>query len=334
MSDRVRRFGTALRRRGGAGSRPAVRRRPRSAAPADPVTVTLQSLEPHDLRPDSTVQVTALLRNTSASSTGPLTVRLRRGTILGTRGELQLTDTDTPTTGVASGPSQDLAGGLAPGQSQQVRYSSTVADLGLSGLQSGVYPIALTVQSDRRDRARPAVDPAAVPAGRDRRHRGHAAVAAAGPAAPADRRGPGQARGVHRRPAGPLGVPGRPAGPAAGRGRRGHRQGPAHPGGRPGDDRGAGPDDRVGRLPGDDLGEDDRGRHRRDRRRGLAGPAARDRRRSTCWSPPRTRTPTWSRWSAAATRRSASSRRPTWTRPRGCSACSRRPRCPGRRTAS
>ncbi|HVC74388.1 MAG TPA: DUF6049 family protein, partial [Mycobacteriales bacterium] len=120
---------------------------PASAAPADPVTVTLQSLEPHDLRPDSTVQVTALLRNTSAGSTGPLTVRLRRGTILGTRGELQLTDTDTPTTGVASGPSQDLAGGLAPGQSQQVRYSSTVADLGLSGFQSGVYPIALTVQS-------------------------------------------------------------------------------------------------------------------------------------------------------------------------------------------
>ena len=144
---------------------------------------------------------------------------------------------------------------------------------------------------------------------------------------------PGQARGVHRRPAGPLGVPGRPAGPAARRGGRGHRPGPAHPGGRPGDDRGAGPDDRAGRLPGDDLAEDDRGRHRRGGRRGSGWPGCARSRRSTCWSRRRTRTPTWSRWSAAATRRSASSRRPTWTRPPGCSACSRRPRCPGRRTA-
>ena len=91
------------------------------------------------------MQVTALLRNTSASDTGPLTIRLRRGSVLGTRGELQLADTDTPSTGVASAPAQDLAGGLSQGQSRQVRYSTTVADLGLSAF--GIYPIALTVQS-------------------------------------------------------------------------------------------------------------------------------------------------------------------------------------------
>ena len=77
------------------------------------------------------------------------------------------------------------------------------------GSALGVYPIALTVQSSGQRRgARPAVHPPALPARGDRRHQGHAALAAAGPAAPADRRAPGQARGVHRRPAGPLGPPG------------------------------------------------------------------------------------------------------------------------------
>jgi len=146
VSDRVRRLGTALVAAVAlAAGLPFAA--PATAAPADPVTVTLQALEPRDLRADSTVQVTALLRNTSGSDTGPLTIRLRRGSVIGTRGELQLTDTDTPSTGVASAPAQDLAGGLAPGQSQQVHYSTTVADLGLSGLRLGVYPIALTVQS-------------------------------------------------------------------------------------------------------------------------------------------------------------------------------------------
>jgi hypothetical protein len=147
VSDRVRRLGTALVAAVAmAAGLPLAA--PASAAPAAPVTVTLQSLEPHDVGPDSTVRVTALLRNTSADSTGPVAIRLRRGTVVSTRGELQQVDTDTPATGVASGPPQDLAGGLAPGQSQLVRYATTVAQLGLSGSsQLGVYPIALTVQS-------------------------------------------------------------------------------------------------------------------------------------------------------------------------------------------
>ena len=146
MSDRVRRFGTAL---AAAAALTAGLPFPgtANAAPADPVTVTLQSLEPRDVRPDSPVQVTAVLRNTGADSTGPLTLRLRRGRVLGTRGELQLADTDTPATGAATAPPQELPGGLSPGQVQQVHYSTTVADLGLTGLSSlGVYPVALTVQ--------------------------------------------------------------------------------------------------------------------------------------------------------------------------------------------
>jgi hypothetical protein len=67
--------------------------------------------------------------------------------VLATRGELQQTDAAPATTGVAAGPGQDAAD-LPPGQSELVRYRSTVAELGLSPLSRlGVYPLALTVQN-------------------------------------------------------------------------------------------------------------------------------------------------------------------------------------------
>jgi hypothetical protein len=120
-----------------------------AAAPGDPlpVSVTLEGLEPHDVRPDSELRVTALLRNTSADATGPVSVRLRRGIVLDTRGELQVADTDPPPTGAASGPPQLLEDGLTPGQAVRVTYRTTVAELGLRTL--GVYPVALTVQSQQ-----------------------------------------------------------------------------------------------------------------------------------------------------------------------------------------
>ena len=61
-------------------------------APAGPVSVTLETLDPHDVKPTSNVQVTAVIRNTGADSTGPISVRLRRGLVLDTRGELQAAD--------------------------------------------------------------------------------------------------------------------------------------------------------------------------------------------------------------------------------------------------
>ncbi|MFL6129013.1 MAG: DUF6049 family protein [Mycobacteriales bacterium] len=117
-----------------------------AAAPGDPlpVAVTLAGLEPRDLRPDSELRVTALLHNTGADGTGPVSVRLHRGLVMDTRGELQAADTDPPPTGTASGRPQVLEG-LAPGRSVRVTYQTTVAELGLGTL--GVYPVALTVQS-------------------------------------------------------------------------------------------------------------------------------------------------------------------------------------------
>jgi hypothetical protein len=121
-----------------------------TAAPGDPVlpvTVTLERLEPRDLRPDTPVQITATLRNSGADTTGPLTVRLRRGQVVGTRGQLQAADTDPPFTGAASAPPLDVAA-LPPGARTRVTYETTAAELALYGTSSiGVYPLALTVQS-------------------------------------------------------------------------------------------------------------------------------------------------------------------------------------------
>jgi len=118
-----------------------------AAAPGDPlpVTVTLEALDPRDVRPDSALRVTALLRNTGPDATGPVTLRLRRGAVLDTRGELQAADATPPPTGSASGSPALVEAGLTPGQARRVTYQTTVAELGLSSL--GVYPVAFTVQS-------------------------------------------------------------------------------------------------------------------------------------------------------------------------------------------
>ncbi|CAA9275284.1 MAG: hypothetical protein AVDCRST_MAG41-3195 [uncultured Corynebacteriales bacterium] len=147
MSERVRTLGAAtLAAVALAAGLPV----PALAAPGDllPVTVTLERLEPRDLRPDTPITVTALLRNTGPADTGPVTLRLRRGQVLDTRGELQAADTDPPFTTAAGAPQQDLPESLAPGASRRVTYETTPADLALYGSSSiGVYPLALTVQA-------------------------------------------------------------------------------------------------------------------------------------------------------------------------------------------
>jgi hypothetical protein len=119
---------------------------PRAAAPADPtgIAVMIDALEPRDVRPGSALVVTAVLRNTAREATGPLAVRLRRGPVLDTRGELQAADTDAPPTQSGSGLPLRLPEGLAAGRAVRVTYRTSAAELGLSTL--GVYPLALSVQ--------------------------------------------------------------------------------------------------------------------------------------------------------------------------------------------
>ncbi|HYT10365.1 MAG TPA: DUF6049 family protein, partial [Mycobacteriales bacterium] len=103
------------------------------------------SLEPRDIRPDSTLTVVATLRNPGVEDTGPLRFRLQRGSVLTTRSELDGTDADPPPTGAAFAPPSALDGGLAPGQATRVTYRAPAADLAMSRL--GVYPLAFVVQS-------------------------------------------------------------------------------------------------------------------------------------------------------------------------------------------
>lgn len=113
-----------------------------------PVAVTLLTLEPREVRPDSALAVTVSLRNTGSVPTGPLRVRLQRGSVIATRSELALTDSGIPAVSTRFCPFA-AEPGLAPGGRAIVRYSCTAAQLGLfpaSGL--GVYPLALTVQGD------------------------------------------------------------------------------------------------------------------------------------------------------------------------------------------
>jgi Family of unknown function (DUF6049) len=117
------------------------------AAPGDelPVEITLNQLEPREVRPDSPIAVIATLRNTGDEPTGPLQVGLRRGSRITTRSELAATDTAPPPVTTAFAPTLALPDGLAPGQRIQVRYRCTPADLGIG--QLGVYPVAFTVQA-------------------------------------------------------------------------------------------------------------------------------------------------------------------------------------------
>ena len=120
---------------------------PVAAAPEDSsdVTATVEALEPRDVQPGSSIVVTAVLRNATGEPTGPLSVRLRRGFVLDTRGELQAADNIPPVTEAGSGQPLPLEDGLAAGRSARITYRTSVAELAMGAL--GVYPLALTVQS-------------------------------------------------------------------------------------------------------------------------------------------------------------------------------------------
>ena len=110
--------------------------------PALPVTVTITGLEPRDVRAGAEITVTAVLRNTTDEATGPLRVRLERGGVLTTRGELTGSDTDPRPTSSVRADLQDVDA-VGPGRTAKVTYRSTTAALGLGTL--GVYPLALSV---------------------------------------------------------------------------------------------------------------------------------------------------------------------------------------------
>ncbi|MEN3360064.1 MAG: hypothetical protein V7637_4046 [Mycobacteriales bacterium] len=108
-----------------------------------PVKVTIEQLEPREVKPGATVRVVAVLRNTGTTPTGPLKYRLQRGPLITTRSELAAADKVAPLITTQFAQSTPLPDGLAPGQALRVRYECSADELRLLGV--GVYPLGFTV---------------------------------------------------------------------------------------------------------------------------------------------------------------------------------------------
>lgn len=128
---------------------------PAAAAPADdgttastgPVQVSISTLEPRSVAPDSVVQVTGTLTNDSDDTITDLTVRLQRGDRLTSRRELA-DDAERPSAGTAAqAPFAPQDGVLEPGDVQQFTYQTTAADLAIT--EPGVYPVLINVNGTR-----------------------------------------------------------------------------------------------------------------------------------------------------------------------------------------
>jgi hypothetical protein len=127
-----------------------------SAAPGDdpaatpstgPVGVTLTSLEPRTVRPDSTIQLVGTLTNDGDDTITDVTVRLQRGDRLTSRQELA-DDAATPSAGdAAQAPFSPQDGVLEPGDSIPLGYTASAADLGI--VEDGVYPVLVNVNGTR-----------------------------------------------------------------------------------------------------------------------------------------------------------------------------------------
>ena len=110
------------------------------------VTVTVTALNPREIRADSTITLTAVVKNTGSTATGQLEVLFERGRLMTTRSDLALADTYFPSTTNAVAHKDmppALASGLPAGGSASVTYQTTATELYLANL--GVYPAAFVV---------------------------------------------------------------------------------------------------------------------------------------------------------------------------------------------
>ncbi|SDP27374.1 hypothetical protein SAMN05660199_03545 [Klenkia soli] len=122
------------------------------AAPGDtaatgPVQVTVTTLEPRTVTPDSTIRVVGTLTNDGDDTITDVTVRLQRGDRLTSRQELT-DDAASPSSGdAAQAPFNAQNGVLEPGDSIPLEYTATAAELGIT--QDGVYPVLINVNGTR-----------------------------------------------------------------------------------------------------------------------------------------------------------------------------------------
>ena len=108
-----------------------------------PVAVRLTRLDPRTVAPGATVTVEGELTNTGTETLTDLDVRLQRGELLDTRGELQAVDSDPDPVAVATTPFQDVTGELPPGGAVPFRLTTTTDALAID--RDGVYPVLLNL---------------------------------------------------------------------------------------------------------------------------------------------------------------------------------------------
>ncbi len=114
------------------------------AAPDDdPATITVTTLEPRTVSPESVIIVTGTVTNTSDLPIRELVLRLQRGDVLTTRSGLADNDEDPSSSTAAFAPFVELASDLGAGNSVPFSYRTSAAELGLA--DSGVYPLLVNV---------------------------------------------------------------------------------------------------------------------------------------------------------------------------------------------
>ncbi len=122
------------------------------APPADPerpVSVELTRLDPRTVAPGGTVTLAGTLTNDGTEPLTDLGIRLQRGQVLTTRGELLAADADPDPMTAATTPFSPLPESLEPGGELAFTYSVTTADLRMD--RDGVYPVLLNVNATGAD---------------------------------------------------------------------------------------------------------------------------------------------------------------------------------------
>ena len=116
-----------------------------------PAHVVISKLAPRaPMKPDEFFQVAGTITNRGSQTLHELKVRLRRGSVLQSRSQLDLADTEPPATGIRIGTSIPAAvADLPPGSSTtfDLRLRVGLLDFGSSSADLGVYPIKLEARA-------------------------------------------------------------------------------------------------------------------------------------------------------------------------------------------
>lgn len=121
-----------------------------AVAPEDPLQVVVEDLYPRNPQPGGPFEVHGIVRNTGSTPVTDITVRLRIGNPVTTRGALHDADNDRPLTqSRGATTAKPVLTTLQPGSATKFAVRTTVPVLGLSRL--GVYPLDVEARGNAGD---------------------------------------------------------------------------------------------------------------------------------------------------------------------------------------